>query len=72
MTAARRYLVLRNPGSGPPALAGPPNDFATRAEAEARIANIEKAHLKAHHTFLDILPYEGDKAKALRDAGVLF
>ena len=60
------------PGSGPPALAGAPNDFATKAEAEARIAEIEAEHLKAHHTYLDIMGYEGDKAEALAAAGVLF
>ncbi len=67
-----RYLVLRNPGSGPPALAGPPNDFATLKEAEARISEIEASHLKAHHTYLDILPYDGDREEALRIAGVLY
>ena len=67
-----RYLVLRVPGSGPPALAGAPNDFATREDAEARIAEIERDHLKAHHTYLEVMAYEGDKARALAKAGVLF
>ena len=67
-----RYLILRVPGSGPPALAGAPNDFATREEAEARIAEIEAGHLKAHHTYLEVMRYDGDKAAALKAAGVLF
>lgn len=68
----RRYLVLRNPGSGPPALAGPLNDFATLEEAEVRITEIEASHRKAHHTYLDILPYDGDREEALRAAGILY
>lgn len=72
MSSPKRYLILRVPGSGPPALAGAPNDFATREEAAARIAEIEATHLKAHHTYLEIMAYEGDKAAALNAAGVLF
>ena len=72
MTAQTRYLVLRVPGSGPPALAGSPNDFSTLEEAEARIAEIESEHRKAHHTYLEIMTYKGDRSKALADAGVLF
>ena len=70
--SATRYLVIRVPDSGPKALAGPPNDFGSRSEAEARIGEITSEHRKAHHTHLEIMKYTGDKADALRNAGVLF
>lgn len=66
-----RFAVIRVPGSGAPALAGEPNDFATEAEARARIAQIEAGHLKSHHTHLDIVPYDGDRHVALAAEGVL-
>lgn len=56
MTDSFRYAVVRVPGSGPPALAGAPNDFATETEAEARIVEIEREHRMAHHTYLTIVP----------------
>ena len=73
MTEARkRYVVIREPGSGPPALIGQPNDFATEAEAYARIGEIEAGHLKAHHTHLSVIPYHGDLQQALAEFGILF
>lgn len=69
MTA--RYLVLRVPTSGPKALAGGANDFASREAAEARVAEILAGQLKAHHTYLEVMAYEGDKMAALERAGVL-
>jgi len=65
-----RFAVIRVPTSGPPALIGAPCDFATRAEAQARIDAIEAGHLKAHHTYLDIVAYEGPLGPAMRDLGV--
>lgn len=65
------HLVVRVPSSGPPALIGPPNDFAARAEAEARIAGIEAGHRVAHHTYLEVVAYEGDRASALEALGIL-
>lgn len=69
--ATERFLVVRVPGSGPPALIGAPNDFATRTEAEARIAGIEAGHRKSHHTHLEIIPYCGPRAEALAAKGIL-
>ncbi len=66
-----RYAILRVPGSGPPALAGPPNVFDTEVEAQARLDEIEDGHLKAHHTHLEILPFQGPLAQALTKAGIL-
>jgi len=66
------YLVLRVPTVGPKALAGTPNDFATMAEAEARVTQIEAEQLQTHHTYLDIMEYSGDKQEALTKAGILF
>lgn len=66
-----RYLVLRVPGSGPPALVGAPYDFATDAEAQARVADIEAAQMKTHHTHLEIQPYEGKTQQALADLGII-
>jgi hypothetical protein len=59
------------PSSGPPALAGPPNDFASLQEAENRVAEIASKQLKVHHTFLEIVAYSGDKAAFLKAEGVL-
>jgi len=67
----RRFSVIRCPSSGPCALVGAPNDFATKDAAEARIAEIEQDHRKSHHTFLAIVPYEGPKAQALLAQGNL-
>ena len=66
-----RFLVVRVPGSGPPALIGAPYDFASLAEAEARVAEIEAGHLKAHHTHLEVLPYTGPLQTALATKGIL-
>lgn len=48
------------PGAGPPALIAAPNDFASEAEAR---------QLMAHHTYLDILAYEGPLAMAFEERG---
>jgi len=68
----KRFLVLRVPNTGPKALIAPPNDFATEAEARARIAAIEAVHLIEHHTYLEVWSYAGDKLAALDDEGVLY
>ena len=60
------FLVVRVPTTGPRALIAPPNDFKSRADAERRIAFIEAPHRLQHHTFLEIVPYTGDKFDALR------
>jgi hypothetical protein len=70
MNATARYVVIRVPTTGPPALIAPPNDFATRAEAEARITEIERPHRKQHHTYLDVFEYQGDRTNALEAAGI--
>ena len=67
-----RWLVLRVPNTGPKALIAPPNDFATEAEARARISAIEAGHLIEHHTYLEAWPYAGDKFTALDAAGILY
>lgn len=67
----RRFLVVRVPGSGPPALVGAPYVFATLADAEARIAVIEQDHRKSHHTHLEVIPFEGAIGAALEKLGVL-
>jgi len=48
-----------------------PNDFPTEAEAKARIAEVERAHRMTHHTWLDIVPYDGELHIALAAKGVL-
>lgn len=65
-----RYAVIRVPSSGPPALAGSPNVFATREAAKARIAEIEADHLITHHTYLDVIAIEGPLYKALAARGI--
>ncbi len=67
-----RYAVIRVPTSGPPALIAAPSDFATEAEARARVAAIEGAQLQVHHTHLEILPYEGPLHAALTAHGILY
>ncbi|MEM1066108.1 MAG: hypothetical protein AAGJ74_11455 [Pseudomonadota bacterium] len=63
--------MLRVPSSGPKALAGPPNDFASLEDAEARLREITSGQLKAHHTYLEIVAYSGDKAGFLSAEGIL-
>ena len=67
-----RYLVVRVPTSGPPAVIAEPNDFETESEARARIGEIESLQLQAHHTWLDIVRYTGDRTTALERAGILY
>ncbi|MEO0911784.1 MAG: hypothetical protein AAFY59_02165 [Pseudomonadota bacterium] len=67
-----RYAVLRVPNNGPKALIAEPNDFATEAEALARIASVEAAQLQIHHTHLEIHPYSGDLRTALAAADILY
>ena len=67
-----RFLVLRVPSSGPPAVIAEPYDFATREEANARIAEIEAEHLVVHHTYLEVMAYSGDKFRAMDAAGVIY
>lgn len=67
----RRFVVVRVPGNGPPALVGAPCVFATVDEAEARIAEIERGHRKSHHTHLEVIPIEGDLGAALERLGIL-
>jgi len=68
----QRFLVLRVPSSGPPAVIAEPNDFPSHAEAKARIAAIEADHLVIHHTYLEIMAYSGDKYQAMDAAGVIY
>lgn len=67
----RRFVIVRVPGSGPPALAGAPNVFDTHDAAAARVAEIEAGHLKAHHTHLEIHAVEGNVPEALAAKGIL-
>ena len=69
--STKRYLILRVPSSGPKALAGAPNDFSSLAEAEARLDEITSGHLKAHHTYLEIIEYTGDKTAFLSAENIL-
>ena len=66
-----RYLVIRVPVTGPPARAGAPNDFATLAEARARVADIVSRARVRHHTYLDIEAYDGDLERAMEAKGIL-
>jgi hypothetical protein len=59
------------PSSGPPALAGAPNVFATKLEAQDRIAEIEADHRKSHHTYLDIVAFEGTVKDGLAAKNIL-
>ena len=70
-STATRYLVLRVPNSGPKALAGVPNDFASLEDAKARVSEIMSQQLKVHHTYLEIVEYSGDKATFLESEGIL-
>ncbi|MEM9238769.1 MAG: hypothetical protein AAGB07_02235 [Pseudomonadota bacterium] len=70
-STATRYLVLRVPNSGPKALAGAPNDFASLEDAKARVSGITSQQLKVHHTCLEIVEYSGDKATFLESEGIL-
>lgn len=65
-----RYAVIRVPTSGPPALIAAPRDFATQAEAQARIDMIEAGQLKTHHTYLDIVAYDGPLGPAMQALGI--
>ena len=71
-TPNARFLLLRVPNSGPKALAGPPNDFASLDEAEARLRDITDSHMKSHHTYLEIVEYWGDKIAFLEREGILY
>ncbi len=68
----KRFVVIRVPDGGRPALIGAPYDFATREDALARIAEIEADHRKVHHTFLCVLEVEPPLPQALEREGVLF
>ena len=63
--------MLRVPSSGPKALAGCPNDFASLEEAEARASEITSRQLKTHHTYLEVVEYSGDKSEFLTAEGIL-
>lgn len=65
-----RFAVIRVPGSGPPALVGAPYHFDTEHAALARIAEIEAAHLKSHHTHLEVVPFEGPLHAAMQAMGI--
>ncbi len=67
-----RYAVLRLPSSGPKAVIAAPWDFATHAEAEARIAGIEQDHRVVHHTYLEVFAFKGEKYAAMDAAGVMY
>ncbi len=67
-----RHAVIRVPSSGPPALIAPPNDFTSEAEALRRIAFVEARQLLAHHTYLDVLAYEGPLTAALEERGIAY
>ena len=69
---AKRYLVVRVPSSGPKALAGAPNDFASLDAAEARLEEIVSGHLIAHHPYLEIVEYTGERSLFLKTEGILF
>lgn len=66
-----RYAIIRIPGNGPPALIAPPNHFATEAEAEARIKEVEAKQRMVHHTHLEVVAYAGGLTTALEKRGVL-
>ena len=66
----KRYCVIRVPSSGPPALAGAPNVFETREEAEARVAEIESTHLMRHHTWLDVIAVDDPVTASLQARGI--
>jgi len=67
-----RHLVLRVPSSGPRALIGPPNDFATEAAALARISALEQDNLVVHHTYLETFAHDGDRYAAMDAAGIIY
>ncbi|WP_411889312.1 hypothetical protein [Yoonia sp. SDW83-1] len=65
-----RYAVIRVPTSGPPALIAAPNVFVSAAEAAARVAAIEQGQLKQHHTYLDVVAFDGPLAEAMAAKGI--
>lgn len=68
----KRFLILRVPNVGPKALAGPPNDFASREAAQKRVDDIYATQLKRHHTVLEIAEYRGDKFAFLTAERILY
>ena len=67
----RKYAIIRVPGSGPPALINMDSIFSDIAEAHAKLAQIEETQLKAHHTFLDIVSFEGKAEDELPKLGII-
>lgn len=67
-----RYLVLRVPSVGPPALVGHPSDFATLHEAESRMDEIYARQSKTHHTTIRIESYQGDKYEYMERKNILY
>ena len=72
MSRASRYAVLRVPITGRKALIVEPNDFATQAEAEGRIAQIEAPQHSVHHTHLEVFVYSGNLYQALDKAEIVY
>jgi len=65
-----RWLVIRVPGSGPPAAITPAIIYESEAEALAQIERIEANHRKTHHTYLDTFRFTGDIHTTLTVAGI--
>ncbi|MEL7258434.1 MAG: hypothetical protein AAFN80_11425 [Pseudomonadota bacterium] len=67
----KRFAIIRVPTNGPPALVNMKNVFETEEEALARLAEIEATQQKLHHTFLDVVEFEGKVHEALPKKGIL-
>lgn len=68
-----RYLVLRIPDPGPPALAGGPNNFDTLEEAIVRMQEIRDGQTKDHHTSHEVRSYVGDNMYEFMDSeGIMY
>ena len=63
-----RFALIRVPNSGPAAFVAA---FTDRAEAETRLAEIEATKLKVHHTYLEIIAFDGPLEAALDAHGIL-
>ena len=66
-----RYLVVYFDTNGVGRLVGEPNDFAERAAADARIAEIKADQHKEHKVDYAVVPYEpGRKAQTMANSKI--
>ena len=67
-----RYAVIRFPTSGPPALVDVAHIFDSEIDARERLRELEATQLKQHHTYLDVVAFNGKAHEELPKLGILF